>query len=200
MYEFVLEFEKDCEMDFELGRWYGPFALRYLWQSSLKRIAAIVTSKNDHVHHHQPQDKEKGREEMMELWESLGFVPNVAFVWFSLVLLLNLDWTEKWINLLEKILYDNNYYCYLPAMSLIFFRDIVIEIPFIWQPLVTIAFHTGHTIPTLYWRYIPLYMPPCLLPSIVALLFPDMDPLSICKSVPTTRLCSVFSLLYSCTY
>ena len=95
MYEFVLEFEKDCEMDFELGRWYGPFALRYLWQSSLKRIAAIVTSKNDHVHHHQPQDKEKGREEMMELWESLGFVPNVAFVWFSLVLLLNLDWTEN---------------------------------------------------------------------------------------------------------
>ena len=146
--------------------------------------------------------REEGRKggKMMELWESLGFVPNVAFVWFSLVLLLNLDWTEKWINLLEKILYDNDYYCYLPAMSLIFFKDIVIEIPFIWQPLVTIAFHTGHTIPTLYWRYIPLYMPPCLLPSIVALLFPDMDPLSICKSVPTTRLCSVFSLLFSCTY
>ena len=82
-------------MDFELGRWYGPFALRDLWQTSLKRRAAIVTSKNDHVHHHQPQDKEKGREEMMELWESLGFVPNVAFVWFSLVLLLNLDWTEN---------------------------------------------------------------------------------------------------------
>ena len=49
-------------------------------------------------------------------------------------------------------------------------------------------------------RYIPLYMPPCLLPSIVALLFPDMDPLSICKSVPTTKFCSVFRLLFSCTY
>ena len=147
MYEFVLEFEKDCEMDFELGRWYGPFALRYLWQSSLKRIAAIVTSKNDHVHHHQPQDKEKGREEMMELWESLGFVPNVAFVWFSLVLLLNLDWTEKWINLLEKILYDNNYCCYLPAMSLIFLRILLLK---------SLSFGS------LWW----------LLPSILGILFP----------------------------
>ena len=147
MYEFMLEFEKDCEMDFELGRWYGPFALRDLWQTSLQRRAAIVTSKNYHVHHHQLQDKEKGREEMMELWESLGFVPNVAFVWFSLVLLLNLDWTEKWINLLEKILYDNDYYCYLPAMSLIFLRILLLK---------SLSFGS------LWW----------LLPSILGILFP----------------------------
>ena len=94
-----------------------------------------------------PKIKERGSWEMMELWESLGFVPNVAFVWFSLVLLLNLDWTEKWINLLEKILYDNDYYCYLPAMSLIFLRILLLK---------SLSFGS------LWW----------LLPSILGILFP----------------------------
>ena len=141
-------------MDFELGRWYGPFALRDLWQTSLKRRAAIVTSKNYHVHHHQLQDKEKGREEMMELWESLGFVPNVAFVWFSLVLLLNLDWTEKWINLLEKIITIIVIY----QQCLWFFLRILLlkSLSFgsLWWLLPSIL---GILFPLC--RYMPLYMP-----------------------------------------
>ena len=71
-YEF--KYEIDC--DFELGRWYGPFAFRDLWQN-LNLIHEKLLFRNkkkrsnyktdDHVHHHHSQDKG-------EKWWSYGKV------------------------------------------------------------------------------------------------------------------------------